>query len=174
MALAGSQLLLSSRAWSMMHFSGRRNRFVLGTLALVCAGVVGCHDAESTAPKMVPTPLGPMHDLGTVIVDVDFRTHKITMHPADASMTLPPGVSARFFGGPLQIEHAPGEQLSLDEGGGAFERNFHWGFSNLLTFAIGTNSPHTYPAFPQDTLGEYMYFSILPKDFTNVSGTRVP
>ena len=65
----------------MMHFSGRRNRFVLGALALVCAGVVGCHDAESTAPKTVPTPQGPMLDLGTVIVDVDVMHHKITMPP---------------------------------------------------------------------------------------------
>ena len=157
-----------------MHFSGRRNRFVLGALAVVCAGVVGCHDAESTAPKTIQTPNGPMLDLGTMIVDVDVRTHKVTMHPADASMTLPPGVSARFFGGPLQIEYATGEQSSLDLGGGVFERNFHWGFSNLLTFAIGTNSPHTYPAFPQDTLGVYMYFSILPKNFTNVSGPCSP
>ena len=73
-----------------------------------------------------------------------------------------------------EIEYAPGEQLSLDLGGGVFERTFHWGFSNLLTFAIGTNSPHTYPSFPQDTMGVYMYFSILPKDFTNISGPCSP
>ena len=157
----------------MNYTSVRSHRMILASVALLCAAVVGCHE-DSVAPKTVPTPQGPMLDLGTVIVDVDVRTHKVTMHPADASMSLPPGMSARFFGGPAQIEYAPGEQASLDFGGGVFERNFHWGFTNLLTFAIGTNSPHTYPAFPQDTLGEYVYFSILPRDFTNVSGPCSP
>lgn len=157
----------------MMHISSRRNRTVLGALALLCAGAVGCHE-DSVAPKTVPTPQGSMNSFGTVIVDVDVRNHKITMHPLDASTTLPAGLSARFYGNGSEVEHAPGEQLSTDLGGGVFVRNFHWNISNLLPFAIGTNSTHTYPAHPQDTLGIYMYLIIPPKNFTNVNGDCTP
>ena len=139
----------------MMQSSNSRNRILVGAIALVCAGAVGCHQ-DSTGPAMVQTPQGLMRDLGTVMVDVDVVHHTVTMHPLDASTTLPAGLSARFFGGALEIEHAPGEQLSTDLGGGVYERNFHWNISNLLTHAIGTNSTHTYPAEPQDTMGVYL------------------
>ncbi|MDQ2766335.1 MAG: hypothetical protein M3Y30_04190, partial [Gemmatimonadota bacterium] len=146
----------------MKLFSVRTKRVVLASFALVCVGVVACHDAE-TAPKTIQTPSGPMHDLGTVIVHVDLKNHKIDVQPAGASTAkLPPGVSARFFGTTTQIEYALVEQNNTPLSATDIEYNIHAGFSNLLPFAIGTNSPYTSPAYPQDSMGVYVYFAILP------------
>ena len=158
----------------MMHIYNRRNRFALSALALMCAGAVGCHDAGSTAPEMVPTPQGPMHNLGTVIVHVDLKNHRITTEPVMGSAAAAPGVSGRFFGTPTQIEYALVEQAFTDLGAGDIEYNIHAGFSNLLTFAIGTNSPHVYPSFPQDTMGVYVYFALLPGNIQSLGGPCVP
>ncbi|MBA2685320.1 MAG: hypothetical protein H0U66_12605 [Gemmatimonadaceae bacterium] len=159
----------------MTHASGRSNRFVLAALALMCVGAVACHDAESTAPKTVPTPQGPMLSVGTVMVHVDMKHHRITTSPISGSPMLAPGVSGRFFGAPTtEIEYALSEQPFTDLGATDIEYNIHAGFSNLLDFAIGTNSPHTYPSFPQDTMGVYMYFIIAPANITSLSGPCSP
>lgn len=143
-----------------MYAFGRMNRLMIGSLALSCAAVVGCRDTQSTAPHTVPTPSGTMRDLGTVIVHVDLRNHTVTTHPLSSTDKLPPGVSARFFGTKTQIEYALSEQSNTDLGNTDREYNIHAGFSNLMDFAIGTNSPHTYPVFPQDTMGVYVYYAI--------------
>ena len=129
-----------------MSAFGRLNRLMLGSLAVACVAALGCRD-ESTGPRMVPTPSGPMRDLGTMIVHVDLKHHRITTEPMSSSTQLPPGVSARFFGNSAEIEYAPheGRRTSL-RWYAMFNTAFHAGFSNLLTFAIGTNSPHAYPA----------------------------
>src|SRR5664279_855151 len=154
----------------MKQTSVRSNRMLLAALALVCVAVVGCHDAE-TAPKMIPTPSGPMKDLGTVIVHVDLIHHKVDVQPANSSsVKLPPGVSARFFGTAAQIEYALVEQNNTPLGGTDIEYNIHADFSNLLPFAIGTNSPYTSPTYPQDTMGVYVYFAILPYNIQLLGG----
>lgn len=173
MALVGPLFSFADERGSMKLISGHSNRFVLASLALLLAGVAGCHDAESTAPKTVPTPSGPMRDLGTVLVHVDMKHHRITTEPLSSNVATAPGVSARFFGTPTQIEYALAEQNFTDLGSGNIEYNIHAGFANLLTFAIGTNSPHTYPSFPQDTMGVYVYFALLPGNITNLGGPCV-
>jgi hypothetical protein len=150
-----------------MFAFGRVNRLVLGSLALAGAGILGCRDEQATAPHTVPTPSGTMRDLGTVIVHVDLKNHTITTHPLSATEKLPPGVSARFFGTSTQIEYILTEQSNNSLGGTDREYNIHPGVSNLLGFAIGTNSPHTYPSFPQDTMGVYVYYAFLPYNFTS-------
>src|SRR5256885_13538156 len=101
-----------------MYAFGRLNRFMLGSLAVTCAALLGCRGEQSTAPHMVPTPSGMMHDLGTVIVDVDLVHHTIKTHPVTSAQRLPPGVSARFFGTKTQIEYALSEGPFNDFGGG--------------------------------------------------------
>ena len=158
----------------MMHASGRLNRFVLASLTLMWAGAIGCRGAESTAPQTVPTPSGPMLNLGTVIVDVDMKRGLVTTHPLSGSVATAPGVSARFFGTTQQIEYAFSGQPQGSPAPGVVEFNLHGGISNLLTFAIGTNSPHTYPAFPQDTMGVYVYYVFLPYNFTSIGSPCGP
>jgi hypothetical protein len=144
-----------------MHAFSRLNRLMLGSLALMSAAMIGCRDEQSTAPRTVPTPSGPMRDMGTVIVHVDLKNHTITTEPLTTSTTkLPPGVSARFFGTETQIGYILTEGDFHDFGDGDIEYNLHANFSNLQNFAIGTNSPHTYPAEPQDTMGVYVYYAI--------------
>jgi hypothetical protein len=120
-----------------------------------------------------------MRDLGTVIVHVHLKTHTIDVEPAGSSMAkLPPGVSARFFGNSTQIEYILTEQSSLALGNTDIEYNIHAGVSNLLDFAIGTNSPHTLPNFPQDTMGVYVYYALPPYNITSSTlgpcGTGTP
>ncbi len=154
-----------------MHASGRSNRFVLAALALMCVGAVACHE-DALAPKTIQTPSGPMRDLGTVIVHVDMKHHTIQVTPVSGAATkLPPGVDARFFGSKAQIEYALTEgPTNTDLGGGDIEYHIRANISNLLDFAIGTNSPHTYPAVPQDTMGIYVYFAIPPYNFQSLGG----
>ena len=72
----------------MMHASGGSNRFVLAALALalVCVGAVACHE-DSTAPAMVNTPSGPMHNLGTTIFDVDVASGRVVARPVSGDET---------------------------------------------------------------------------------------
>ncbi|MDB4911173.1 MAG: hypothetical protein JWO39_1996 [Gemmatimonadetes bacterium] len=157
-----------------MFAFGRVNRLVLGSLALAGAGILGCRDEQATAPHTVPTPSGTMRDLGTVIVHVDLKNHTVTTHPLSSTEKLPPGVSARFYGTTTQIEYILTEQSFTDLGSTNIQYNIHPGISNLLTFAIGTNSPHTYPSFPQDTMGVYVYYAILPYNIQNLGGPCGP
>jgi hypothetical protein len=147
------------------------NRFVLVPLAtaIMSAGVLACHD-DAVSPKTVNTPQGPMRDLGTVMVTVDVKNHKITTQPVNGSMaSLPRGVSARYYGLVSEIQYLIHEQPSLNQGGGVMEYNLHTGVSNLLDFAIGTNSPFTYPSYPQDTMGIYVYYAIAPFDIRKLA-----
>jgi hypothetical protein len=129
---------------------------------------MGCHDQESTSPKIIQTPSGPMLDLGTVIVDVDMKTGTAKVHPLSSATSLPPGVSARFFGKPnTEIEYHFSGQPQGFPAPGVVEYNLHGGFANLLPFAIGTNSPHSYPSLPQDTMGVYVYYVYPPYSFTS-------
>jgi hypothetical protein len=143
---------------------------MLGSLAVTCAALLGCRDEQSTAPREVPTPSGTMRDLGTVLVHVDLKHHKITTEPLSSTTQLPPGVSGRFFGAVGQIEYALTEGPFNDLGGGDIEYSIHANVSNLLDWAIGTNSPHTYPAFPQDSMGVYVYYAILPYNIQRIGG----
>ncbi|MEP7086827.1 MAG: hypothetical protein ABI884_05790 [Gemmatimonadota bacterium] len=145
----------------MTHASVRSNRFVLAALALMCAGAVACHQ-DALGPKTIDTPSGPMRDLGTVIIDVDLKHHRWSARPAGGVGNLPPGVSAAFYGAPPKIEYSLTEGPFTDLGGGDIEYNIHANISNLLDWAIGTNSIHAYPAEPQDTMGVYVYFAIQP------------
>lgn len=144
-----------------MHGYGRLYRFVLGLVA--CAAIGACSE-DTTSPANHQIPIEQLHNLGTVIVDVDIRSGTATTHPLGTTVEAPPGVSAKFFGTATQIEYTfagvPQGFASTD----SVVFNLRGGFSNLLPadVAIGTNSAHTYPFFPQDTIGVYVYYSFLP------------
>jgi hypothetical protein len=157
----------------MMHVSGRWNRFVLATAALACVGAFGCRDAE-TSPKIIQTPSGPMRDLGTVIVDVDVKRGIVTVHPVSGSVDLPPGVDAKYFGNDHEIQYRFSGVPQGTYPNGDVDFNLHANFDNLLNFQIGTNSPYTYPNFPQDTMGVYVYFTIPPYQLTTLGGPCAP
>jgi len=146
-----------------MHAYGRLTRFVLASLA--CAALGACTE-DSTSPANHPIPIEQLHNLGTVIVDVDVQSGTVKTHPMGVSTEAPQGVSGRFFGTAAQIEYlfsgVPQSFASTD----SVVFNLHGGFSNLMDIAIGTNSAHTYPFFPQDTIGVYVYYSFLPYNFT--------
>src|SRR5665647_62662 len=146
-----------------MHDYGRLHRLVLG---LVTCAALGACTQDSTSPANHQIPIEQLHNLGTVIVDVDVQSGTVKMHPMGASMGAPPGVSGRYFGSTAQIEYLfsgrPQGYASTD----SVEFNLRGGFSNLMEIAIGTNSPHTWPFFPQDTIGVYVYYTFLPYDLS--------
>jgi len=146
-------------------------RFVLGLLA--CAAIGACHE-EATSPRNHPIPIDQMHNLGTVIVDVDVKSGKTTQHALASSVEPPPGVSARFFGSALQIEYLFSGQPQGFASTDSVVFNLHGGVSNLMDFAIGTPSPHTWPAFPQDTIGIYVYYVFLPYNITYAANGEDP
>lgn len=146
-----------------MHGYGRLYRFVLGLLA--CVAVGACTE-DSTSPAKHPIPIEQLHNLGTVIVDVDVQSGTVKMHPMGVSTEAPPGVSGRFFGTSAEIEYLFSGQPQGFASTDSVVFNLRGGFSNLLTFAIGTNSPYTSSFFPQDTIGVYVYYSFLPYNFT--------
>lgn len=146
-----------------MHGNGRLYRFVLGLVA--CLAIGACTE-DSTGPGNHQIPIGQLQNLGTVIVDVDAQSGTVKMHPLGESVEPPPGVSARFFGDVTQIRYFFAAQPHGSPAG-AVEFNLHGGFSNLLNFAIGTNTAHLWPLFPQDTIGVYVYYTFLPYNITS-------
>lgn len=156
-----------------MHAYGRLSRFVLASLA--CAAIGACTE-DSTSPANHPIPIEQLHNLGTVIVDVDVQSGTVKTHPLGVSTEAPPGVSGRFFGTAAQIEYLFSGQPQGHASTDSVVFNLHGGFSNLMPvgFAIGTNSAHTYPFFPQDTIGVYVYYSFLPYNFTYAANGSDP
>ncbi|MEO6416431.1 MAG: hypothetical protein ABIP73_10375 [Gemmatimonadaceae bacterium] len=134
-------------------------RFVLGLVA--CVAIGACTE-DSTSPANHQIPIEQLHNLGTVIVDVDVQSGTVKMHPMGASMEAPPGVSGRFFGSIAQIQYLFSGQPQGFASTDSVEFNLRGGVSNLMDFAIGTNSSHTWPFFPQDTIGVYVYYTFLP------------
>ena len=137
----------------------RQTRALFASLAVACIALAGCHD-DSFAPKMIPTPAGPMGDLGTTIVDVNLKTGVVTTHPlASGSLTTPEGVSAAIYGATALVHHV----FQLENGtqtGTTYV--FDEQIENNLPFAIGTHVPHTAPVFPEDTMGVFVFISIGP------------
>src|SRR5690242_7614082 len=89
----------------MTHAAVRSRRFCAAALVLALTGLAACHDDVVSAPNH-PTPSGPMADLGTYIVHVDAVRRTVTVEPKDPDGSVPPGVSARFYGRASEIEHS--------------------------------------------------------------------
>ncbi|HEV7704293.1 MAG TPA: hypothetical protein VGO46_08370, partial [Gemmatimonadaceae bacterium] len=103
-----------------------------------------------------------MHNLGTTIFDVDMKSGKVTARAVAGSAPSVPGVSSRFFGTQAQIQYL---FAGVDQGnpeGPVVTFNLHGNIANLLDFPIGTNSHYTSPNYPQDTIGIYAYYTLLP------------
>lgn len=147
----------------MTHAPGRFPRFALASLALVCAGAVGCHDAS--APHQPMPPVDQMANLGTVIVEVDMVHGTVQTHPLGQSVTPPKGVSAEFYGLPGQINYTfgpgPVSPVTLAPSG---DKLFilRARIENKLTFSVGTHVAHASAAFPADTMGLFVYLSTPP------------
>ena len=144
-----------------------RNRLL--SSSAVCILLAACHDA-ATSPQHEPVP--QLRNLGTVIVDVDIRRGVVTVHPLGADPSVASGVSAHFYGTTSQILHSLTSLTATPIADGT-EYQLQDRLTNLLGFAIGTNSPHTAPAFPQDTMGVFVYYSLPPYNFT-ISGVPCP
>jgi hypothetical protein len=143
-----------------MHALGRFNRSSLGALLVAASAMVGCSN-DNLAPKMIPTPSGPMADMGTVMVHVNLKTGAITTHPVTSgSLRAPSGVSAAYYGASALIGH----RFQLEGGSGIGPNTYvlrdH--IENLEPFAIGTHVAHAVGAFPQDTMGAYVFLTIGP------------
>ena len=124
---------------------------------------------------MVQTPQGLMHNLGTTIFDVDVKTGRITARPVTGSAAAVPGVNARFFGKPVtEIEYHFSGVPQGNPGGPVVTFNLHGNISNLLPFAIGTNSPSISPNYPQDTMGIYAYYVYLPYNLQSAGSPCSP
>jgi hypothetical protein len=151
-----------------MYRSTFLNR-LLSSLA-ACISLAACRDA-ATSPQHEPVP--QFRNLGTVIVDVDLERGVVTVHPLDANPSVARGVSAHFYGTTSQILHSLTSLTKTPIGADGAEYHLQDRLTNLLGFAIGTNSPHTAPAFPQDTMGVFVYYSLPPYNFTS-SGAPCP
>ena len=138
----------------------RQTRTLVASLAVACIALAGCHD-DSLAPNTIPTPAGPMGDLGTTIVEVNLKTGVVTTHPlASGSLTTPQGVNAAIYGTSPLVHHV----FQLETGapiGSTYL--FDEQIENNLAYAIGTHVPHTAPAFPEDTMGVFVFISIGPQ-----------
>jgi hypothetical protein len=143
----------------------RHARRAVGWLALAFASLAGCQD-NGVAPHRVPPPPDQMANLGTYIVHVDLRNRTVDVRSASQSPNAPAGVSARFYGLTTEIEHVFAVSAPTPIGISGAEYHLRLHINNLEPFAIGTNSPHTAPAFPQDTMGVYVYQSIPPYNIT--------
>src|SRR3569832_598125 len=89
----------------MTHAAVRSRRFRAAALVLALMGVGACHD-DVVAPATVPTPGGPMADLGTYIVHVDVARRTVSVEAREPDAKTPAGVNALFYGRADQIEHA--------------------------------------------------------------------
>lgn len=149
----------------MTHAAVRSRRFGAAALVLALTGLGACHD-DVVAPATVPTPSGPMADLGTYIVHVDVEHRTVSVETREPDAHTPAGVNARFYGRADQIEHSFTFVPPTDVGGGVAEFHLPDRIGNLLSTPIGTNSVHTAPIYPQDTMGVYIYLSIPPYNLT--------
>ena len=149
----------------MTHAAVRSRRFCAAALVLALTGLGACHDDVVSAPNH-HTPSGPMADLGTYIVHVDAVRRTVSVEAHDPDGNVPAGVSARFYGRSTEIEHA--FTFVAPTPINANEAMFHLPdrIGNLLPTPIGTNSPHTAPTYPEDTMGVYVYLSIPPYNLT--------
>jgi hypothetical protein len=145
----------------MTHAAVRSRRLCAAALVLALTGLAACHDDSVSAPY-IQTPSGPMADLGTYIVHVDAQRRTVSVEAKQPDGKVPAGVSARFYGKAGQIEHQFTFVPPTDMGGGEAMYHLQERIGNTLGFAIGTNSPHVAPAYPQDTMGVYIYLSIPP------------
>jgi hypothetical protein len=142
----------------MIHAPKGNRRFTLGTLALVFA-LGACHD-DAMAPKRGTPPVDQMTDLGTYIVDVNVRTGQIVTHQMQVGPSAPSGVDALFFGSTGTISHLFQLRGGAPTAGNTFTLDDH--IENQFPFSIGTHLPHAAGAFPEDTMGVYVYMAILP------------
>lgn len=113
------------------------------------------------APKMVPTPQGPMADMGTVIVDVNLKTRTVTTHPmVSGSLAAPSGVSAAMYGASELISH----NFTLDGGAPSAGNTYILSdrIENKLSWPIGTHIAHAPGVFPSDTMGVFVFLSVKP------------
>jgi hypothetical protein len=156
----------------MTHATNRIRKLALGSIALLAAGLGACHE-DTVAPRTIPTPSGPMGDLGTYIVHVDVKHQTVDVHPAGQMVQTPSGVDAQIYGAVGQIRHVFFLHSATPIGGTGAEYHLSEDLKNLLPFAIGTNSPHTFPTFPQDTMGVYVFLSIPVFNIRNISGACV-
>ena len=142
----------------MIHAPKGNRRFALGSLALVFA-LGACHD-DAMAPKRGTPPVDQMTDLGTYIVDVNVRTGQIVTHQVQGGPSAPSGVDALFFGSTATISHLFQLRGGAPTAGNTFTLDDH--IENKFPFSIGTHLPHAAGAYPQDTMGVYVYMAILP------------
>ena len=141
-----------------IHAPARTRRFTIGTLALVFA-LGACHD-DAMAPRRGTPPVDQMTDLGTYIVDVNVRTGQIVTHQLQGGPSGSSGVDALFFGSAGTISHTFQLRGGAPTAGNTFTLDDH--IENMFPFSIGTHLPHAPGVLPQDTMGVYVYMSILP------------
>ncbi len=149
----------------MTHAAIRSRLLALGIIAIVSAGLGACHDDSLVAPHTPVPPVDQMANLGSYIVHVDRIRGTVEVTPVgDVTPTMPKGVSARFYGKQGDIEHVFHFDSSVETpvGSGVAEWFLTEHINNSLGWAIGTNSPHTAPVFPQDTMGIYVYLNTPP------------
>jgi hypothetical protein len=142
----------------MIHAPKGNRRFALGTLALAFA-LGACHD-DAMAPKRGTPPVDQLTDLGTYVVEVNLKTGAVVTHQAQTGASTSGDVDARFFGAPGTISHTFQLRGGAPTAGNTYTLDDH--IENLFSFPIGTHLPHATGVFPEDTMGVYVYMSILP------------
>jgi hypothetical protein len=143
----------------MRVVTGRRQCEALALLAVFCASMTACRN-DAIAPRAGVPPIDQMTNLGTTIVDVNLKTGEVVTHPLESGATTSKGVDARFFGASGTISHTFTLEGGAPSGGNTFTLDDH--IENVFSFPIGTHLPHATGVFPQDTMGVYVYMSILP------------
>jgi hypothetical protein len=143
----------------MRVVTGRRQCEALALLAFFCVSMSACR-SDAVAPRGGVPPIDQLTNLGTTIVDVNLKTGEVTTHPLESASTTAKGVDARFFGAPNTISHVFTLRNGAPSAGNTFTLDDH--IENQFSFPIGTHLQHATGVFPEDTMGVYVYMSILP------------
>jgi hypothetical protein len=143
----------------MKGVTGRRQCEAIALLAVFCASMTACRN-DAIAPRGGVPPIDQMTNLGTTIVDVNLKTGEVVTHPLESAATTANGVDARFFGAPNTISHTFQLRGGAPTAGNTFTLDDH--IENQFSFPIGTHLIHATGVFPEDTMGVYVYMSILP------------
>ena len=141
------------------HRTNLNRRCALGSLALVIS-LGACRDT-GVAPAAGVKPIDGMTNLGTYIVDVNLKTGTVVAHESGiGGSSAHGGVDALFFGARGTISHSFRLRGGAPTAGNTYTLDDH--IENMFSFPIGTHLAHAPGAFPEDTMGVYVYMSILP------------
>ena len=129
-----------------MHAPGRFNWFLTRRARDSRLGTCRIAATTISRPRSIQTPSGPMANMGTMMVNVNLKTGKITTTPVTSgSLQIPSGMSAKVYGSfPSDRTQVPARGRRTASAIAYILRDH---VENLQPFPIGTHVPHALGVF---------------------------